>query len=207
MSLLGRHFTGLADFSGRENRQPFWLWILIVYAAQMVGSMVIAIPLMTSMFDRMAPMANQDPDYFNKHPEAMQQMMNQVMAPMMQNWMLVGAVGAVLMIVLIAAAVVRRLHDSDRSGWWAAPYFALGLAGPILSAVMMPNFFKNFATIRPEMTPDQAREAMRPVMQSFAGVWGIGMLGFIVMILMIVLLCQPGTPGPNRYGDDPLTVR
>jgi uncharacterized membrane protein YhaH (DUF805 family) len=113
----------------------------------------------------------------------------------------------VLMIVLIAAAVVRRLHDSDRSGWWAAPYFALGLAGPILSAMIMPDFFKNFGAVRPNMTPDQVQVAMRPMMQSFAGVWAIGMLGFIVMILMIILLCQPGTHGPNRYGDDPLAVR
>lgn len=207
MSLLGRHFSGLADFSGRENRQPFWLWVLIVYAVQMVASMVIAIPLMATMSESMAPLMNNDPDYLQKHPEAMNRIMGQVMAPMMQSWMVVGAVMAVVMLALLAAAVVRRLHDSDKSGWWAAPYFALGLAGPLLSAKAMPDFFKSFSAIRPDMNPDQAQAAIRPMMQSMVGVWAIGMIGFIVTILMIVLLCQPGTPGPNRYGDDPLATR
>ena len=35
----------------------------------------------------------------------------------------------------------------------------------------------------------------------------VGMIGFVAMIALIVLLCQPGTDGPNRYGDDPLAVR
>ena len=41
MNLLGRHLTGLATFSGRENRQPFWLWILIVYAIQMIVGIAV----------------------------------------------------------------------------------------------------------------------------------------------------------------------
>ena len=207
MSLLGRHLTGLVDFSRRENRQPFWLWVLIVYATQMVVGMVIAIPLWLNSVNRMAPLMNGDPDYLQKHPEVMNLAMSQMMGPMMQNWMLVNVVLSFIMMVLLAAAIVRRLHDSDRTGWWAAPYFVLGLAGPLLSMLAMPDFFRTFSAIKPGMAPDQMNATMRPMMQSFAGAWAIGMVGFVVTILMIVLLCQPGTNGPNRYGDDPLVIR
>jgi uncharacterized membrane protein YhaH (DUF805 family) len=57
------------------------------------------------------------------------------------------------------------------------------------------------------MTPDQVNAVMMPAMQmqSFMWVWLIGMIGFVIMIVLIVFLCQPGTSGQNRYGDDPLT--
>lgn len=50
------------------------------------------------------------------------------------------------------AACVRRLHDTDRSGWWLLIQFV-----PVIGQV-----------------------------------------------LLHVLLAQPGTEGPNRFGDDPL---
>jgi uncharacterized membrane protein YhaH (DUF805 family) len=201
MSLLGRHLTGLADFSSRENREPFWLWILICYAVHTVASMIIMIPLMMSMLDRMAPMMQGDPHRFDSHPELVFQMI----APMMSGMMVFYAVLGVVWLALIAAAVVRRLHDSDRSGWWASPVFVLHVVGPLLSMSTFPQFFGRMGAIRKDMTPDQVNAVMMPAMQSFMWVWLIGMIGFVIMIVLIVFLCQPGTRGQNRYGDDPLT--
>ncbi|THD36557.1 MAG: DUF805 domain-containing protein [Sphingomonas sp.] len=200
MNLLGRHLTGLASFSGRENRQPFWLWILIVYAVQMVVGMIVMIPIMMGMIERMAPLMQGDPHRFDDHPELVMQMMT----PMMSNIMVFAAIMAVVWLVLIGAAVVRRLHDGNRSGWWAAPVFACHVVMPLFYVSVMPRFFETFGTIRPGMTPDQVNAQMLPMMHSFGWLWLLGMVSFLMMIVLIVFLCLPGTQGVNRYGEDPL---
>ncbi len=80
------------------------------------------------------------------------------------------------------AVGVRRLHDTNRSGWWILlpiiPYaLAMILGGP---AIM-------------------------------AGGLGAGLgiaalflfVGFICAIVLLVFMVLPGTPGENRYGPNP----
>lgn len=207
MNLLGRHLTGLADFSGRENRQPFWLWILIVYGVQFVVGMIVSTVMMTGMFNGMTALAGRGQDYIDQHPEIVGQIMMQSMAPMMRNMMVFSAVMAVVSMALIAAAATRRLHDGDRSGWWAAPVFALHIGMPLAYMAVLPRFFEVFGKIRPDMSPEQANAAMLPMMQTIMPLSLIGMVGFVVMIVLIVFLAMPGTPGPNRYGPDPLGMQ
>lgn len=84
-------------------------------------------------------------------------------------------------IALIApwpALLARRLHDQNRSGWWAA---VLLLTLALLS-----------------LTPDAI--AGRPV----TGAEGLELvLGMFVSIAHIVISFAPGTHGPNRFGPDP----
>ncbi|HEX4693534.1 DUF805 domain-containing protein [Sphingomonas sp.] len=204
MNLLTRHLAGLADFNGRENRQPFWLWMLIVYATQMVVGTIVMIPMIVSTFHRLAPMMQGDPHRFDEHPELVRQIMSQVMVPMISNMMTYLTIAAIVMIGLVAAAVVRRLHDGDHSGWWAAPIFAYQLAMPLIYAAALPKFFAAFPAIRPGMSPDQVNAAMAPAIQSIAWVSLLGTIGFLMLIVLIVVLALKGTEGPNRYGDDPL---
>jgi uncharacterized membrane protein YhaH (DUF805 family) len=200
MNLFSRHLTGLFDFTGRENRQPFWLWVLITYAAQYVVGTLISIPLMMVSFQNMQPIFGRDPKYFDQHPE----MMMQAMGPVFRWGMIVNAVLMLAMFALLAAAVVRRLHDSDRSGWWASPVFAIQIVTPILFATIFPAIFETFAKVRPNMSQAETNAAFAPTMQSFTLLWSIGMLGFLLTIVLIVFLVLPGTVGPNRFGDDPL---
>jgi uncharacterized membrane protein YhaH (DUF805 family) len=67
---------------------------------------------------------------------------------------------------------VRRLHDQDRSGWWL---FALLLAFVFLGAV---------AGYEPELES------------------GVSSLSTIVYIGWLILMCQRGTDGPNKYGNN-----
>ena len=200
MSLLGRHLTGLASFSGRENRQPFWLWILIVYGVQLVVGTIVMIPLMMSW---MQPMMEGDPRRFDHHPE----LVMQIVAPMMSSMMVYVVIMVFILLALIAAAVVRRLHDGERSGWWAAPVFALQVAMPILYIGVLPKFFEVAGAISPGMTPEQINARMLPMMQSFGWLSLLGMVAFLMMIVLIVFLALPGTVGRNRYGEDPLALR
>jgi uncharacterized membrane protein YhaH (DUF805 family) len=205
MSLLSDHFRGLLSFTGRERRQPFWLWILIVYVGQFIVSTVAMIPIMSGFSDSFAPLterAQSDPTYLDQHPEAFQQVFAQ-MLPMMQTVMAMTATLALVLTALIAAAVVRRLHDTDRSGWWAAPNFAIQIAMPVLYASILPRFFATFANFRPDMPPDQINAAMGPAFSSMMALSGLGMIGFVMLIVLIVLLCQPTSLGSNRFGAEP----
>jgi uncharacterized membrane protein YhaH (DUF805 family) len=79
------------------------------------------------------------------------------------------------------AVSVRRLHDTDRSGWWILlPIAPVALA---LAAVFSAD-----------------RSAGASVM-IFAGVALLGVL--ICGLLLLVWYCTEGTRGPNRFGDDP----
>jgi len=99
-----------------------------------------------------------------------------------------GPYGLLSLIVMLGLLVpniavsVRRLHDTNRSGWWillpVVPYaLAIAIAGPGIMAGSVG-----------------------------AGI-GIAALfmfgGFICAIVLFVFMCLAGTPGENRYGPNP----
>jgi uncharacterized membrane protein YhaH (DUF805 family) len=81
------------------------------------------------------------------------------------------------------AVAVRRLHDTDRSGWWIGGLYLVvavtaGLA--VASGVQTGNGGGSDTMI---------------------GAVGIIAIGLVVYaIAMLVFYCQRGTPGPNRFG-------
>jgi uncharacterized membrane protein YhaH (DUF805 family) len=81
------------------------------------------------------------------------------------------------------ALLVRRLHDIDRSGWWAVvqiPMYSLAVAGK--SPLQAGTLLKTLPT-------------------------GLNILAAltwaVAAILLFVFVLTPGTEGPNRYGPDP----
>jgi uncharacterized membrane protein YhaH (DUF805 family) len=102
------------------------------------------------------------------------------------NRMIMGVYGPLLLLLWLGTLVpqiavsVRRLHDTNRSGWWMlllAPYVVgLAMAGPALMSGSMT---------------------------------GLGMVGLVMMIgmvcaiVLLVFMVLAGTPADNRYGPDP----
>ena len=87
------------------------------------------------------------------------------------------------------AVSVRRLHDTNRSGWWVllplVPYCIAFIVG---GAAMM----------------GAASGGSSLGMMAGAGIAGIFLLiGFICAIVLLVFMCLPSTPGDNRYGPNP----
>jgi uncharacterized membrane protein YhaH (DUF805 family) len=78
---------------------------------------------------------------------------------------------------------VRRLHDSDRSGWWV-----LGLVGvfAVVFIVALGSFGRQWSTA-----------------VSFTS----GIVAVLVLlaagVTFLVFMITPGTEGRNRYGPDP----
>ena len=99
----------------------------------------------------------------------------------------VGPYGPLSLILLLGllvpglAVTVRRLHDTNRSGWWiliaVIPYFILGvLAGGAIAS------------------------------GSMGAMASVGLLGLVAMagaIVLLVFMVLPGTKGDNRFGADP----
>ncbi len=87
------------------------------------------------------------------------------------------------------AVGVRRLHDTNRSGWWIlAPLIPYCLAFVLGGAAMMGG----------------AAAGSPAGMGAGLGIAGIFLLiGAVCAIVLLVFYCLPGTAGDNRYGPNP----
>lgn len=105
-------------------------------------------------------------------------------------WVIESLLGVMFLTTLLGLALllpnlgvtVRRLHDTDRSGWWVLIGFV-----PVLLA-----FLLMFTAV---------------LGGSLGGVFLFGTLIPIVALaalgVLIYFCAQPGTVGPNKYGPDP----
>lgn len=101
---------------------------------------------------------------------------------------MVGLYGPLSLLLILGTFVpslavgVRRLHDTNRSGWWIllpiVPYvLAIVLGGPAMVAGQM---------------------------SAGAGIAMIMLLiGFVAAIVLLVFMILPSNPGDNRYGPNP----
>jgi uncharacterized membrane protein YhaH (DUF805 family) len=120
--------TQYADFQQRARRREYWWFVVTAY---MVEFILLGFTLVT--LNNAWDGSTLDTDLIG-----------------VSTWIMVIGTLAVSLFLLIPhlAVTVRRMHDSDHSGWWALFLLALPLV-----------------------------------------VW--------------IMACFDGTPGPNRYGPDP----
>ena len=96
------------------------------------------------------------------------------------------------MIIPTIAVQVRRLHDTDRSGWWVGGFYLAYLVYMLIMFSMMASLVRTNGA-PPDLSP-------------FSGLGILSYLGFgffVYSITLLVFFCIGGTEGPNRYGDDP----
>ena len=153
-----------AEFSGRSRRKEYWMFFLF----QML--VYIAVLLLLSIFGGAAVLSG-DPTSIAAAGGAALIIM-----------LLYGLFSLVLLIPGIAVTV-RRLHDTNRTGWWLlapiVPYIAMFLAAGMLAG-----------------SPENA--GLAGVIMMIAG-----FAVFALAITLFVFLVLDGTKGPNKYGDDP----
>ena len=153
-----------ADFSGRSRRMEFWMWQLAKFLVGLVIFFLFFVLVGSALLSG-------DP--------------TQVMAAggvAMVLWLLTMVLGLAIIIPDIAVTV-RRLHDTDRSGWWilapVAPYLLVLVAGTMMAA-----------------SPDSFGMA-----NVIALIGVVAAIGLAIMLLVFYFL--EGTKGPNRFGPDP----
>lgn len=146
-----------AEFSGRSRRMEYWMWAVFQFLISIVFQILI----------------------FAVGGGAMMATGGDPTAALAAGGAIMVIFGLAILISLAfiipsIAVSVRRLHDTNRSGWWLlAP-----LGGYVLAF-------------------------LGGSMESGA----IAMIGMLVAIgfaiTLIVFYFLDGTPGPNRYGEDP----
>jgi uncharacterized membrane protein YhaH (DUF805 family) len=155
-----------AEFSGRSRRKEYWMWVLLqilIYISFWVLILLVGgSALMAGGADPTAAMA--------------------AGGAAMIIFALYGLVWLAFLIPGIAVAV-RRLHDTNRTGWW--------ILAPLAGYVVM------FAgTAMAASSPDNP--GLGGIL---AMVGGLIALGLAITLLVFMLL--EGTKGPNKYGADP----
>jgi len=146
-----------AEFGGRSRRMEYWMWIVFQFLLGIVFQMLIFAvgggAMMAAGGDPTGAMA--------------------AGGAIMIVFLLAILVSLAFIIPSIAVAV-RRLHDTNRSGWWIlAP-----LAGYVLIFL---------------------GAGMESSAISLVG--GLITIGLAITLLVFYFL--DGTPGPNRFGEDP----
>jgi uncharacterized membrane protein YhaH (DUF805 family) len=152
-----------AEFSGRSRRMEYWMFFVFQFLIGIVFWVLMMIVGGAAMMGGGGPGA--------------------LMAAgggIMIVKALYALVGLALIIPGIAVAV-RRLHDTNRSGWW--------LLAPLCGYVIM---FIGTGMAASGSTGAGGILAM------------LGGIGALVMVLvLLVFMFLDGTKGPNRYGADP----
>lgn len=190
LAILRHHLTSLHRFSGRDAVDRFWAWAGTVVFLMFIGFGLAVVPLMTSAFVRMDRFARENPELATRsvgpghysvsieghHPELM---------PDFDPFIGLAVAFTIIAVVLLGASLVRRLHDSGRSGVWALlplPFLFGGMWG-------MKQLFGNMAA--------------EPDMQVFALLFlnNVVYLGTIALLMLFTML--RGSPGDNRYGPPP----
>ena len=154
-----------ADFSGRSRRKEYWMFVLflvLIYAAFLILMMLLgggAIMMMGS------------------DPSAAAGAGGIAMALMA----IFGLVALGLLIPSLAVGV-RRLHDTNRSGWWLGGYLAAYILWLVVSGMAVSS-------------GDPSGGG------TLAMIVSLVVLGLAVTLLVFMVL--DGTKGPNKYGPDP----
>ena len=158
-----------AEFSGRSRRMEFWMYTLgvfLLYIVFMIIAMVVGLGAAGIAASGSANAAAGG------------------MAGMFASLGILAIVLVVLWLGLLIptlAVQIRRLHDTDRSGWWVMMYWGPAILSWLLSI---------------------------SAAASGNGTSGIGgvfsLIALIGGIVLLVFWCLPGTAGPNKYGPDPL---
>jgi len=146
-------FKNYANFRGRTSRSQFWWFVLFMVAASVAIFIITEVGIATS----------EDP----------------------QLWNTLAQVGTIMIIVWFLATILpvsaiwfRRLHDSNKSGWWYSLTAASSISGFVLVVL---SALQNEILFRAGM--------------AFGLASGIG----CVVLLIFALI--PSTAGPNRYGE------
>jgi uncharacterized membrane protein YhaH (DUF805 family) len=154
-----------AEFSGRSRRTEYWMFFLFQIL------IMVAFWILMALAGGSALMMGSDP--------------NALAAAggfVMIVFALYGLVSLALIIPAIAVTV-RRLHDTNRTGWWVLAPIA-GYVIMLVGAVMAAS------------SPDN------PGLGGVLAMVG-GIAALVLALVLLVFMFLEGTRGPNNYGPDP----
>jgi uncharacterized membrane protein YhaH (DUF805 family) len=93
------------------------------------------------------------------------------------------------LIVPSLAVTVRRLHDTDRTGWWLVAIIPSMVAGFVATVTAGAAF---------------QRQQLQLLGSASIALMVAAVIAVVILaIALLIFMIMPGTEGPNRYGPDP----
>ena len=181
---IGHNLRRLSDMSGRETQVQFWPYAGLVYGlATLVSAILMMIPLANMFVEMMKQIGEAANRGGNAQPEFVKS--PEMLVPDFSSLFWPIVLINLVTVLLLAAAVARRLHDRNRTALWGLlplPQMAIGL-------VAMPTKVPSFAA---QAEPDPL---IYLVMLN-------NMVSYALLITLILLMIGKGTTGPNRFGPE-----
>lgn len=174
------NLTNLFRFAGRDARAAFWPYAGCVVGFAMAAMAAVMLPEVEGSMARMQDFAAANPDQATiasgpGHYSIRVQGHHPELVPDMGNIMTGMSIVFAVTILLLAASVARRLHDTGRSGAWGL----MPLPFIVYAMVMMPRFFG----------------ASDPDMGLFFSIFINNFLYIGSLVLLVVLLTKPSKAG------------
>lgn len=186
----------LSDFSGRDARQTFWFYVLFLVIVNFAIGIVSSIPLYVGMAGQIVDAATSGASGAEQGAEIAAGMVES-MAGYVETQVWIAAVVAVIMVGLLLAAFVRRLHDGGFPGWIAAIPVATELFTAAYNIVIIDDVI---AIMGEMMKPENQANAMAMQAEAAPYSW-VGWIGYLVIIGFGVVGSKHG---PNKYGGEPV---
>ena len=180
----------LTNFSGRNARPTFWWYVLFLVVAQFVAGFHAAIPMVVSSTTTAFDTIQSGGD-----PEQIQATMFAGMADAMETQIYIGAVLSIVIMLLLVASFVRRLHDAGFSGLVAIIPFGLQLIAVAGNISMIGKMQELFTVANDPVQMQQMQADMMFTPGSIAG--------WIAILVVVGFGVMNSQNGPNRYGDEP----
>jgi len=171
-----RHnLANLTNFAGRESRAQFWPYAVVVFVLAMAVYMGLVAPAIIETQRQFALIMNTPVGHsVTLHGELMP----------IGPWIIASLVTFVLLVLSLATALVRRLHDSGRPGLWVALpmlFFAIS------SAIIFP------------MMSTRHEPPLEMIFPAFFSVVAY----FAALARLFLWLVRAGGSGENKYGPQP----
>lgn len=167
-------YVNILNFSGRARRAEYWWFFLFLLV---VGTGIQIAATASMLRDPAFLAATQDPQGL------------QVWLKQNEDIYLTLGIGTLAYFLLAwlpqLSVTIRRLHDTDRSGWFIFMPFVVSV-GAVFAAIFVGLGFGEGGT---------------PLLMLILAV------PLIANIWFLVVLCLPGTHGPNRFGPDSVPGR
>lgn len=188
--LLLRPLAHYADFQGRSRRAEFWLFNILVFVVINAIWAWLLLPLLPML-------KGSQPD-------------TNLLLSRAPFFMVMVLVGLALYIPMLALRV-RRLHDSNRTGWWAAlPYAANTVGQSLVYMFQGKDLMAVSQAMQSQMQTQMTSGAFSPASIFMLELpvfritlpYTLATVG-VASLVLLTFFVWPGTRGANRFGADP----
>ena len=176
-------FSKFITFSGRARRSEFWFFFLFLMLAGIVIGIIDSAIFGPTTVTGVSTTFDAD----GSLTESNWKEVRYGSGPLSDLW------GLITLLPLLSLGW-RRLHDTGRPGW----YFVVPI---IISIILVLGLFASSGIFGAQTTQDALKALQGIGPGRFIFVW-LACAGSFVTLL--VMLCRKSTPGPNRYGPNPL---